>query len=304
VDRGLDRRIAALAAQQHGVVALGQLAALGLGPSGASRRVRAGRLHRLHPAVFAVGHPAIGQRGRWMAAVLACGPGAVLSHASAAQAWGLLASSGPISEVIVPGRGGRAGRPGVRVHRPVRLDASDRAEVDGVPVTGPNRVLFDLAPRMAARPLARAFARADQLELLDVRVVERLLASHPRRAGTPKLRALVGTPIRPTRSELETRFLELLAAHRLPRPQVNVVVGAYEVDALWPEHGVIVEADGWEHHGDRVAFRADRARDRHLAASGFVVVRVTHRDVVETPAATAGELRAVLAAAARRRPAA
>jgi very-short-patch-repair endonuclease len=300
VERGLDHAIAALAAEQHGVVSLEQLVAVGLSTSAVSRRARSGRLHRLHPGVFAVGHPRVSRHGRWMAATLASGPDALLSHASAAHAWGLTQASGEVIDVAVPGRSGRAGSRGLRVHRPLRLAAEARAVVDGIPVTDANRALFDVAPLLALRPLGRAFARAEELGLLDVGVVRQLLETHPRRAGAPKLRALVGTPVRLTRSELETRFLELLDAHGLPRPEVNTVVGPYTPDFLWPAHRVVVEADGWEHHGDRLAFRADRARDRHLIAWGYAVVRVTYEDVVGTPGRTARELRAVLAARVER----
>ena len=296
-----DRALAALAARQHAVVTLAQLTELGLTPSGVRKRVRRGRLHRVHRGVFAVGHPLVSVEGRWLAAVLACGPGAVLSHRAAAALHGLRKSSRTAIDVTAPRRTGRA-RTGIDVHRGDSLRATDRTIVRGIPCTSVARTLLDLAEVTNRRGVERACDQAEVLRILDVRAVEDALHRAPGRRGAPALAAVmavhrIGEAL--TRSELEERFLSLCNANALPRPEVNAMLatadGYPEVDFFWRGRCLVAEADGYGSHGTRRAFERDRARDRALLVAGFRVVRFTWRQVTEAPTEVAATLRALLA---------
>jgi uncharacterized protein DUF559/putative AbiEi antitoxin of type IV toxin-antitoxin system len=293
-----DRRTAALAARQHGVVALHQLAALGLAPGAVDRRVFTGRLHRVHAGVYAVGHPRLTQRGCWMAAVLACGEAALLSHRSAAELWGIGTYLDIRIDVTVPDRSGRH-RPHIAVHRPRSLPEEDRGELDGIPVTTPARTIRDLASVVGASRLQRAFHEADRLGLLDVPALAALCTRTSGRRGAGRLRALLATHIGPspgTRSALEHRFLDLCHRAGLPTPAINVPVCDYEVDALWPAQRLVVELDGYAFHHARKAFETDRTRDAALQLAGYRVLRVTHRRLVDDPSAVIETIRKLLAA--------
>jgi len=293
--RSGDAAIAALAAAQHGVVARPQLAALGLSLDAIDRRVAQGRLHVLHRGVYAVGHRAVTRHGHWMAAVLAGGPDAVLSHRSAAVLWGIRAAGGTRVEIAVPRQ--RRPRPGIQAHHS-SLRADERTVHDGIPVTTPARTLLDLAAVLTQHQLARAAERAEALRLTSPTSLEALAARHRGRPGVPAVRRVAGTvaPI-VTRSELERRFITLLDRERLPRPLVNVPLAGAEADFAWPDPRVVVELDGYETHGTRAAFERDRARDRALQAAGWRVVRITWRQLDDTPRRIAAELSALLAAA-------
>ncbi len=277
-----DFAIARIAARQHGVVTRAQLVAVGVLPSGISDRVSAGRLHRIHRGVYAVGHPRLSNEGMWMAAVLACGGDAVLSHRSAAALWRILPANGrpaagtessvaPV-DVTVPGDGGRAQRTGLCLHRSPSLSPAECTIRAGVPVTTPGRTLEDLRRVLPGRTFASALREA---EYLGLPVGDRLLTDH-------------------TRSELETRFLALLRRHRLPQPEVNVRVGTFVVDFLWRAEHLVVELDGWQAHGTRTAFEADRARDTQLRVAGFEVLRFTSRQATDQPKQVAKAVRSLL----------
>lgn len=278
---GRDAAIARMAARQHGVVTRAQLIAVGILPSGISDRVSAGRLHRIHRGVYAVGHPNLCNEGRWIAAVLACGEGAVLSHRSAAELWRMLpvrqanpnGREGPAAvDVTVPGAGGRRRRAGIRLHRSLTLSPADVTRRAAIPVTTPARTLADLRRVVPSHRFAAALRQAEYLRLPTGDRV---------------------TPDR-TRSELETRFLALCRRHRLPRPEVNVRVDRFRVDFLWRQERLIVELDGWESHRTRSAFEEDRARDARLALLGFEVVRFTWRQVEDHAALAAETVRRLL----------
>lgn len=295
-----DWALAALASRQHGVVTLSQLADLGLKRSAARARVAQGRLHRIHQGVFAVGHPLLSIEGRWLAAVLACGPGAVLSHRAAAALHGVRPSSRTAIDVTAPRRTGRA-RTGIEVHRGDTLQAADRTVVRGVPCTSVARTLLDFAEVTDRRGLERAFDQAEVLRVLDVRAAEDVLGRARGRRGAPLIQAVmasdrIGETL--TRNELEERFLHLCDSAFIPRPEVNVMLatadGHPEVDFLWRECGLIAETDGYRSHGTRRAFERDRARDRALAVAGFRVVRFTWRQVTNGPGEVAATLRALL----------
>jgi very-short-patch-repair endonuclease len=295
-----DRGIAARAASQHGVVSRAQLRALGLSDSAIARRVSAGRLHRVHAGVYAVGHPLLSTKGRWLAAVLACGPDAALSHASAAALWGLRRSDAVIIDVTVPRTGARS-RPGLRIHRPRVLAREETITEDGIAVTTPARTLLDLAATLRERELHRALDQAEIRELTDYPALAAMAHAHAGHRGAAKLaRALrehyAGTTL--TRSELEELFLALCREHGLPRPAVNAHVGTLEVDFLFPRERLVVETDGWRFHGHRAAFERDRRRDAQLTRAGYRTLRFTHRQIVTEPQAVAATVAGALAQAA------
>lgn len=293
-----DARIARLAAAQHGVVALDQLRALGVGVGAVNTRVRAGRLHRLHRGVFAVGHSRLSREGRWLAAVLALGDGAVLSHASAGALWDLRPSSAAAIHVTVPTPGGRRSRRGIVVHRSGALHPRDVARRHGIPVTSVARTLLDLATTLADGPLTRAVERALVLRLFDLARLTEAIDRNPARRGAGRLARVVAS-LRDepalTRSELEGQMLDLCAASGLVSPEINALLAGCEVDFLWRNERLVVETDGHEHHGTRSAFERDRARDARLTALGYRVVRVTYRQLVRERDVVACRLEALLA---------
>jgi predicted transcriptional regulator of viral defense system len=285
---GLDMRLARLADVQHGVVSLTQLVELGFSRDSVRKRAARGRLHRVHRGVYSVGRARLDVRGRWMAAVLACGPGAVISHRTAANAQGLLRGASGKIEVTAPVAGGRR-RPGVTVHRAPGLRPEDTTTVDGIPCTTVARTLLDLAAVVSAPDLARAIEGAEKRRVYDGNQVEAALARAPNHPGTAPLRAalVAYSEPPPTREEFERRAFEVFAQAGLGRPQVNVLVETsqeqLEVDFCWPDRRLIVEADSWEHHKTRAAFERDRRRDQLLTAMGWTVVRVTWRQLKHAP---------------------
>lgn len=299
----VDRSISRLAETQNGIVARRQLLAMGIGARAIEGRLDRGVLHPVHRGVYAVGHRLLHPKGRWTAAVLAVGCGAVLSHRSAAQLWRLHAgSSGSIS--VTRAKGWRAPA-GLSVHRS-SLPDDERTVVDGIPVTTVPRTLFDLAAVVSRRQLERALNEAEVLGLTDALSVPDLLERHPRRPGSAVLRellrdeeALTGV----TQNDFEEDFVALLDAHRLPRPQFNadvVVRGRhFNVDCLWRERRLIVELDGRAVHGTVRAFEEDRERDRLLLADGWRVMRLTWRQARDDGLAIAEDLRTALEQFAR-----
>jgi very-short-patch-repair endonuclease len=293
--RLLDRAIVELMGRQHGVASLAQLAALGLAAGAVRYRVRVGRLYRIHRGVFALS-PQLSKRGRWMAAVLACGQGAVLSHRSAADLWGLRANSRAAIDVTVARQRGRRRR-GIDVHRADTLVPADITVRDGIPCTTVARTLLDLAEVVNRRQLKAACRQAEVLGLFDLRAIDELLERAHGRRGAKPLRTVVAK-LAPepafTRSDLELRFLALCKRATLPRPQVNRWVelpdGGDEVDFTWPERKLAVETDGWETHRTRSAFEEDRRRDQRFALAGWRVIRFTWRQILDDP----GEVEAVL----------
>ncbi len=292
-----DIAVAQLAFKQHGVVTFEQLRDAGLDVGAINLRVRNGRLHRLHRGVFAVGHTRISQEGRWLAAVLALGEGAVLSHVSAAALWGIRHSSSAYVHVTVPTHAGRYRRRGIVVHRSCTLGPPDLAERQAIPVTSVSRTLLDLAGVLAPTRLERAVEQSLAARLFDLSAVQAVVAANPRRPGAHALADIVARihdEPSLTRRELEALMLDLCDAHGLERPEVNVVVEGFEVDFLWRAQRVIVETDGREFHETPTAFARDRERDERLTVLGYRVVRFTYRRLVDHPAAVAATLRALL----------
>jgi predicted transcriptional regulator of viral defense system/very-short-patch-repair endonuclease len=296
--RGFDGLIADLAGRQHGVVSRVQLLWLGLSAEAIDVRCEAGRLHVLHRGVYAVGHRMVSREGRWMAAVLACGDRAVLSHRSAAALWGVRNPSSRAIEVTTPSKS--RSRAGFQRHYAL-LPADEVAIHLGIPVTSVPRTIFDLAAVERPEAVESALRQAEYLRLHDRLSLRDLLDRYPRRHGARAVRAALarlGESTGRPESPLEERFLAFLDRHRLPRPELNawLEVGErrYRVDCLWPVPRQIVELDGWEGHGTRSAFRDDRARDRHLRVAGYGIVHLTWSQLEDEPEAIATDLRALL----------
>jgi very-short-patch-repair endonuclease len=274
-----EQLLARIAAGQHGVVTTAQLGKVGITENSIRRGVVAARLHRLHRGVYAVGHPAISFEGRCLAAVLALGEGAVLSHRSAAELWNILPrATGPI-HVTLPSDAGRKRRKGLIIHRSRTLGPQSTAFTAGVRATTAARTLTDLRPGIGRELHDRATRRA-----LDLGLISR----------DP---AISDTAL--TRSELERTFIRLLRRHRLPQPVVNARIGRYEVDFLWREQRLVVETDGFRYHGTRDAFERDRKRDADLQARGYRVLRVTHKQLRDSPRKVARSVNGLLGAALR-----
>jgi very-short-patch-repair endonuclease len=293
VDR-VDWKVASVAAAQHGMVSIEQLNEAGLSRNALRRRVEAGRLHRVHRGVYAVGHSGASDRGRWMAAVLACGKphvlnsgeaaagphdvgmtmsildywGAALSHRAAACLWELLPpSDGPV-DVSICGYSGRARRIGIRLHRSRQLLPASVTLRSGIPVTTPARTISDLR-----------CASSGKTQLISQQEVRRAI----RQAN------VLGLPIEEddrrdrTRSDLERDFLNLCRRRGLPAPEVNVRVGRHLVDFLWRDRKLIVETDGYAAHRGLAAFEDDRGRDLDLRARGFEVIHLAGKQLDEEP---------------------
>jgi predicted transcriptional regulator of viral defense system len=287
-----------LATKQHGVIGRRQLLNLGIDRPTLERWLRAGRLHRLHREAFAVGHRRVNQRGRWLAAVLACDEGALLSHRSAAALWGLTRQRSSV--VDVTGRGGRQfrpGREGICLHRG-RIHSCEVAEHAGIPVTTVARTLFDLAEVVDFQQLRRAWEEADRLGLLELKAVERVCDLGYGRHALRPIRPLLTEARAPvtTRSPLEDRFAEFYREHLadLPPPLTNISILGHEVDAYWPGHRLVVEMDSWEYHHHRAAFESDRARDAAMQAAGYRVIRLTHRQLESEAPRIAAQLHKLL----------
>jgi very-short-patch-repair endonuclease len=257
----------------------------GLKHSAIGRRFENGALHRWHRGVYLVGHQALPRFARERAALLACGDGAVVSHSSAAVLW-RMAPESPISDVHVTviGRKCRS-RSGLRAHRMKTLDPRDLRWIDGLPVTSPARTLLDLAA-IRYPDLERAFADAHAQRLIKpgelVAAIER---AGPRR-GVRALRALISdNETGFTRSKAERLLRRLIRQANLPEPRFNVPFRQYELDAVWPEHRIVLEVDGYNYHGHRAQFESDRRKDMALMAAGYRVIRVTWRQLCNEPLA-------------------
>jgi putative AbiEi antitoxin of type IV toxin-antitoxin system/uncharacterized protein DUF559 len=289
-----DSAVAHAAVRQHGVVTRRQLENAGLGARAIRNRVARGQLHRIHRGVYAVGHKGLSWHGRWMAAVLACGEGAALSHGSAASLWGLLKPiEGPI-HVSIPSTSGRKARRGIHIHRCPSLASPFIAEPspspsyprqaggrrgrllvthrDNIPVTTVSRTIEDLRASSLPEYLVRRAIRQAELKGYRLEHIE-----------TDR-----------TRSDLETAFLALFAHHRIPPPEVNPKLGRYEVDFLWRDEKLIVEADTWTYHRGSVAFEDDHARDLELRQQGFAILRFTDRQLESEPERIIADIRGAL----------
>ncbi len=290
---------------QHGVITRAQLLDAGLTRHGIAHRLQRGRLYRVHRGVYAVGHPRLSREGRWMAAVLACGPGAALSHLTAAKLWGIWERAEPAStHVSVPGAGGRSGPRGVVLHR-TNLAPLDVARREGISVTSLPRTLIDIAGTLNTnqrRSVLRQSERQHRLDLPALRASLDALPATSRNAArlSRALNAYVpGTA--ETEADAEAAFLEICADHGLPAPVCQAEIGPYRPDFLWPELNLVVEIDDRQSHQGHIAFQEDRVRDRAMKAAGFDVLRFTRHEVLHAPDRVAREIAAALSARARPR---
>lgn len=283
----LDAALATSASAQWGVVSRQQLRDAGLSRSMIGDRVRGGHLLPLHPGVYAVGHARLRREGHWLAAVLATGPQAVLSHRDAAGLHGLRPANH--RRIDVTTTADRRSTPRIRVHRTRCLDAQDTTVAHGIPVTTVARTLVDLASVVPRDHLVRAVKEAERRNVFDLWEVEAAMARTRGRMGSghralrgalEERRALEGSA---TDSVLEDAFLRLVRDAHLPIPAANVQAEGLRVDAVWRSPRIAVELDGWENHRDRQAFERDRERDAVLTAAGWRVVRFTHRQVTARP---------------------
>ncbi len=286
-----------LAGRQHGVVARAQLLSAGVTSEVVAHRVKTGRLQRLHRGVYLVG-PLKAPHTREMAAALACGGSAAVSHRSAAVLWQMLPrgrDEEPVEVVVAEGRAGR--RPGIRVRHLHTLRFDEVMVRDGIPITTPARTLYDLASTVAERELERALAEGFAQRLVQRSEVLALLDHHMGGAAERRLRELLesGSRIALTRSEAEERFLELTRKARLPDPDTNAHVAGYEVDFLWRAARIVVEVDGRAFHSDYRRFESDRRKDAVLVAAGLRVMRVTWHQIVNEPEALLVRLAQALA---------
>ena len=292
-----DAALAELAGRQYGVVARRQLVELGLSVHQIDRRLAAGRFHPLHRGVYAVGHRVIERRGHWLAAVLACGQRAVLSHRSAAALWGIRPTAQTRIDVTTLGKASR-GRPGITLHR-AALAETDRTTHDHIPTTSLPRTLLDLASLTPLDTVVRALEEAERRRLIDTRPIHELLTranGHPGGGALQRALSVYEPQATRTKSDLERRFLTLITQAGLPRPTLNTLVEGYEVDALWPEQKLIVELDGFATHRTRAAFERDRKRDAALLAAGHRTLRVTARRLDVEPAAIVAQVGVLLTA--------
>jgi very-short-patch-repair endonuclease len=291
----IERRITALS-RPHGVVARHQLTTAGISRNVIDNRVRAGWLRSVHRGVYAVG-PVQSEQAPYLAAVMACGDPAVLSHRCAAFLWRIIGQkpTGPV-DVAVPSRRCPA-RAGIRIHRVSELPADEVTALRRIRITAPARTLLDLASQLSRRELEQAVALAERRNLTTRARLLALIARYPSRPGTPKLRQLLNGPVDPAlaRSEAEEAFLALVRRAGLPSPEANVPLHGYELDFLWRHEGLGVEVDGYAFHGDRDSFEADRRRDADLGAVGIQVMRVTWRQIREEPEAVLARLVRALA---------
>ena len=284
-----------LAEGQHGLVELGQLLDLGVGRDAIEHRLAARRLHVVYRRVYAVGTRRLTQRGRWMAATLACAPDSLLSHRDAGALWRFLARRGPRVHVTTVG----SQRPridGIAGHRTSVLHPDDRAVKDGIPVTAPARTLLDLAEVLDRDTLERTVETADREGLFSPRAVSALCErSSGRRGLRPLLTLLAEYEADPAdvRGELERTFRALCRHHHLPLPATNVLVGGDLVDAHWPAYRLVVELDSFRFHGGRAAFERDRERDVRLRLAGVTVLRFTWRQLHDRPDEVAAAVRRI-----------
>ncbi|MGD9735411.1 MAG: hypothetical protein AB7V58_07390 [Solirubrobacterales bacterium] len=298
----MDGAIGLIARGQHGLVTLRQLGAVGLNESTVRMRVAAGRLNPIHYGVYAVGVPVFTRDAELMAAVLACGPGAILSHRSAAELWGIRDSEPGAIDVTAPNRRGRA-PDGIASHRNGSLGPGDRTVLRDIPCTTIPRLLLDCAATEPLDELRSLVSQAEIRKLVRRPLVREQIRRHRGRRGVARLR-LVFDQIHPetkrTRSELEALFLAMCVTAALPTPEVNVMVEVgderpLEVDFLWRDARLIIEADSRRFHDTDSAFLTDRQREQKLQLAGWRVSHCTWEQVEFEPRSLAATVRGLLA---------
>lgn len=280
----------ALTQRQHGVVARRQLLALGYTSRAIEHRLKTGRLHPVRRGVYAVGREEFSREGEWMAAVLACGEGAFLTHLSAGALYGICAERPGRIEVAVRDANGRR-HPDIRVRRRPAVIDREVVMVRAIPVTSPVQTMIDLATVQGPRHLLRSINEADKLDLIDAESLRRAIEERPGEAGVRPLRRLLDRDVFVlSAEELERLFLPLALQSDLPLPQTKVMVNGFEVDFFWPDLGLVVETDGWRYHRTPAAQARDALRDQTHTAAGLTTLRFSHRQVKSDP----GHVRRIL----------
>lgn len=283
----------AVADRRHDLVTRERLLAAGLTADAITHLLRTGRLHRVWPGVYAVGRPALTREGRWLAAVLACGPGAALGLLCAGALWDVWERAVPARpQVCVPTGGGRRGASGIEIHR-TALDGADVTTRYGIPVTSLARTLLDLAGVLDARRLRAAIRQAERVHRLDLRTLRRSVEAPRRSVKHALLRRALDAYVpaaASTEADAEMAFLELCSRRGLPAPECQVPIGRWRADFVWPDVGLVVEIDDRQSHDGYVAFQEDRVRDRAMQARGLSVLRFTGREVLSHPTAVGQEV--------------
>jgi hypothetical protein len=273
-----------LARAQHGVLARRQLTALGFTRSAIEQRIRTGRLHRITQSVYSIGRKDLSPEGRWMAAVLACGESACLSHRSAGALYGICEERNGVVEVSVR-RTGNVHRDGIKVRRRPSLPSQNVGALHRIPITSPVRTLIDLAIELSTKLLLRAVNEADKLDVINVETLRSELDAY---AGVPGAKRLVALLDKDTfvltQEELERLFLPLAREAGLPLPLTGEIVNGYEVDFFWPDLKLVVETDGLRYHRTPSAQAKDARRDQAHTAAGYTRLRFTHWQVKYEPA--------------------
>lgn len=279
---------------QDSVIARSQLLELGFSGSAVQRRIDAGLLWPVLKGVYAIGRRDLGERGWWMAGLLACGKGSALSSWSAASCWDIAESQSGTPHICTLDRSKRS-HGCLVVHRPRYLSSEDLAIHRGLPVTSVARTLLDVASEASDARLRAYLDRAETLRIFDRAEFDDLLARAGGHRGRARLvRCMPTAEPQVTRSELERLFVELCRRFSIPLPEMNAVVGGYEVDAYWPSAGLVVELDGFEFHGSRRSFESDRRRDLALGALGIETMRLSYTMVVDGPTDVAEAIGATL----------
>jgi very-short-patch-repair endonuclease len=282
-----------LVTEQHGVVARRQLLTVGLSRRQIDQRIANGRLHPVHRGVYAVGRPGLTREGLWMAAVLACGPGAVLSHGSAAALWGIRKPVARI-DVTVPAQVTRT-RPGITVHRRA-LSEADTTTRRGIPVSAVVLTLTDLAAQLDRDSLEAAIGEADKRDLMDPDRLRAALTGCRKRPGLAILkRTLDRRTFRLTDSQLERLFLRIVRRVGLEPPETRHHQSGFRIDFFWPGLGLVVETDGLRYHRTPAQQTRDRLRDQRHTVAGVVPLRFTHEQIRYEPSHVEATLQAVAA---------
>jgi very-short-patch-repair endonuclease len=281
-----------LALNQHGIVSSDQLREVGYTPQAIYHRIKTGRLHPLHRGVYAVGRPHVTDHGRWMAAVIACGASAVLSHSSAAALWRIGPEQRGLVELSLPNLSRRC-RPGLQIHQRPSLQDLDMTTEYGIPVTTPVQTLIDMTLRLDRPGVERMINEADKYNLAHPPGLRRALDERAGEAGAARLRQILDRrTFRLTKEELERRSLPLARKAGLPVPLTGQWVNEFEVDFYWPGLGLLVETDGLRYHRTPAEQARDRLRDQTHTAAGLTPLRFTHEQVRYEPERVLSVLRA------------
>lgn len=289
----IDRLIAAVAAKQYGNITRQQLLELGLSSSGIVRRIEIGMLYPVFRGVYAVGSPARLPLQRAAAAVLACGPHAVLAGGSSMTGWGFWRRWVEPFEVALTEGDRRI--PGIRIHRPRNLTFDETRTQLGIRMTSPARTLFDLAARRTERQYKRDVNNALHSMYLTRGALVDLIERHPNHPATNRLLYFVTTDGGPTLSDWEREFPAFCAAQHLPAPVMGVPKAGHTPDASWPQLNVVLELDSWEYHNTHFDFETDRGRDLDYHADGLLPIRITWELMIHLPDRTGAKLRKTVA---------